>query len=106
VLEALGKNGVLINISRGSVVNQDALVAALQAGTIGGAGLDVFDDEPNVPEALIAMENVVLLPHIGSASDATRTAMGQLVVDNLQAWFDDKSAITPVPESLHLARRQ
>ncbi|MBB5714587.1 2-hydroxyacid dehydrogenase [Sphingomonas aerophila] len=106
VLEALGKNGVLINISRGSVVNQDALVAALQAGTIGGAGLDVFDDEPNVPEALIAIENVVLLPHIGSASDATRTAMGQLVVDNLQAWFDDTPAITPVPESLHLARRR
>jgi lactate dehydrogenase-like 2-hydroxyacid dehydrogenase len=106
VLEALGRDGVLINISRGSVVDQDALIAALQAGTIGGAGLDVFNDEPNVPEALIAMESVVLLPHIGSASDATRTAMGQLVVDNLQAWFDGKPAITPVPESLHLPRRR
>lgn len=106
VLEALGPNGVLINIARGSVVDQEALIAALQAGTIGGAGLDVFDDEPNVPDALIGMENVVLLPHIGSASHATRAAMGQLVVDNFVAWFDKGSAITPVPESLHLARRR
>lgn len=105
VLAALGSDGVFINVARGSVVDQDALIAALQDGTIGGAGLDVFEDEPVVPEALMAMQNVVLLPHVGSASVATRAAMGQLVVDNLFAWFDGAPAITPVPETAHLARR-
>jgi lactate dehydrogenase-like 2-hydroxyacid dehydrogenase len=106
VLAALGPDGVFINVSRGSVVDEAALIAALQAGTIGGAGLDVFEDEPNVPEALFAMANVVLLPHIGSASHATRAAMGRLVVDNLVAWFDGAPAMTSVPETLHLARLQ
>jgi lactate dehydrogenase-like 2-hydroxyacid dehydrogenase len=106
VLAALGPDGVLVNVSRGSVVDEVALIAALQAGTIGGAGLDVFEDEPNVPEALFAMANVVLLPHIGSASHATRAAMGRLVVDNLVAWFDGAPAMTSVPETLHLARLQ
>ncbi|MGN7159520.1 2-hydroxyacid dehydrogenase [Sphingomonas sp. SAFR-052] len=105
VLEALGREGVLINVARGSVVDEAALVAALQDGIIGGAGLDVFEDEPHVLEALIAMPNVVLLPHIGSASVATRAAMGRLVVDNLVAWFDGRPALTPVPETAALNRR-
>ncbi len=104
VLAALGPEGVLINVARGSVVDEAALVAALQDGTIGGAGLDVFEDEPRVPPALLAMPNVVLLPHIGSASVATRAAMGQLVVDNLVAWFDGRPALTPVPETRTLNR--
>ncbi|MFD1033479.1 2-hydroxyacid dehydrogenase [Sphingomonas hankookensis] len=99
MLAALGPDGVLINVSRGSVVDETALVAALSDGTIGGAGLDVFENEPQVPDALLAMPNVVLLPHIGSASHATRAAMGRLVVDNLTAWFDDGRALTPVPET-------
>ncbi len=85
--------------------DQDALIDALSTGTIGGAGLDVFADEPQVPDALLAFENVVVLPHIGSASHVTRAAMGQLVVDNLIAWFEGKGAITPVPETAHLAGR-
>ena len=96
VLAALGADGVLINVARGSVVDEAALVAALADGTIGGAGLDVFEDEPNVPEALRTMSNVVLLPHIGSASVHTRAAMGRLVVDNLVGWFDGDGAVTPV----------
>lgn len=104
VLAALGADGVLINVSRGSVVDEAALVAALQDGTIGGAGLDVFADEPHVPDALLTMSNVVLVPHIGSASVATRAAMGQLVVDNLVAWFDGCPAPTPVPETSQLNR--
>lgn len=106
VLTALGPEGVLVNVARGSVVDQTALITALQAGTIGGAGLDVFEDEPSVPEVLFDMANVVLLPHIGSASQATRAAMGRLVVDNLVAWFIDASAVKSVPETLHLARFQ
>lgn len=102
VLAALGRDGVLVNVSRGSVVDERALVAALADGTIGGAGLDVFENEPAVPEALLTMPNVVLLPHIGSASRATRAAMGRLVVDNLVAWFDGEPARTPVPETAHL----
>jgi lactate dehydrogenase-like 2-hydroxyacid dehydrogenase len=96
VLAALGPDGVLVNVARGSVVDEAALVAALQDGTIGGAGLDVFEDEPHVPAALVGMPNVVLLPHIGSASQHTRAAMGQLVVDNLVGWFDGDGAVTPV----------
>lgn len=90
VLEALGPQGVLINIARGSVVDEPALIKALQGGTIRGAGLDVFANEPHVPEELISMDNVVLLPHIGSATLETRTAMGQLVIDNITAHFDGK----------------
>ncbi len=96
VLAALGTKGAVINIARGSVIDEPALVKALQDGKLGGAGLDVFADEPRVPEALFAMENVVLLPHIGSATHATRAAMGQLVVDNLKAHFAGKPLLTQV----------
>jgi lactate dehydrogenase-like 2-hydroxyacid dehydrogenase len=99
VLEALGPDGILINMSRGSVVDEPALIAALQAGRILSAGLDVFANEPQVPPELIAMENVVLFPHVGSASVHTRDAMGQLVVDNLLSWAAGKGPLTPVPES-------
>jgi lactate dehydrogenase-like 2-hydroxyacid dehydrogenase len=99
ILRALGGNGVLINIGRGISVDEPALIAALKDGTIRAAGLDVFADEPNVPAELIAMENVVLLPHVGSASVHTRDAMGQLVVDNLRSWFETGRPITPVPET-------
>lgn len=99
VLAALGEDGIFINVARGSVVDQDALIAALERGTILAAGLDVYADEPTVPDSLRAMPNTVLLPHIGSASQRTRDAMGKLVVDNLCAWFDRGRAITPVAET-------
>lgn len=99
VLEALGPEGILINVARGSVVDEPALLAALQNGTIRSAGLDVFENEPRVPEAFFALDNVVLLPHVGSASHHTRNAMGQLVVDNLLSWFDGKGPLTPVAET-------
>jgi lactate dehydrogenase-like 2-hydroxyacid dehydrogenase len=99
VLEALGPHGIVVNVARGSVVDEQALIEALREGRILGAGLDVFENEPHVPEALIAMEHVVLLPHVGSASEPTRNAMGQLVVDNLVSWFDHGTALTPVPET-------
>src|SRR6185437_13340525 len=79
--------------------DEKALVAALKAGTIASAGLDVFGDEPRVPKALIDMENVVLFPHVGSASVHTRNAMGNLVVDNLRSWFSGKGPLTPVHET-------
>lgn len=104
VMKALGPNGVLINIGRGSVVDEAALIRALDAGTILAAGLDVFEDEPNVPEALLNRSNVVVLPHVGSASMHTRDAMGQLVVDNLVSWFETGQAVTPVAETLGVAR--
>jgi lactate dehydrogenase-like 2-hydroxyacid dehydrogenase len=99
VLEALGPKGVLINIARGSVVDEKALIAALKAGKLGNAGLDVFENEPNVPKELIDMPHVVLLPHVGSASVHTRNAMGNLVVENLKHWFSGKGPITPVAET-------
>jgi lactate dehydrogenase-like 2-hydroxyacid dehydrogenase len=99
VLKALGPEGILINVGRGTVVDEAALVEALRAGTILSAGLDVFEDEPRVPQALIDMPHVVLLPHVGSASHHTRRLMGQLVVDNLVSWFSGKGPITPVPET-------
>jgi lactate dehydrogenase-like 2-hydroxyacid dehydrogenase len=102
VLKALGSDGILINVGRGSVVDEAALVEALQNKTILSAGLDVFEDEPRVPPALIALDHVVLLPHVGSASVYTRKAMAQLVVDNLVAWFDGRGALTAVPECKHL----
>jgi lactate dehydrogenase-like 2-hydroxyacid dehydrogenase len=80
----------LVNSARGDVIDQDALVKALQSGTIAGAGLDVYEDEPKVPEALRKLENAVLLPHLGSATLETRTAMGMLVLDNLQAFLDGR----------------
>ncbi len=105
VLEALGQEGILINVARGSVVDERALVAALQSGTILAAGLDVYEDEPRVPQDLIELPQAVLLPHIGSASVHTRNAMGKLVADNLVAWFAGAQPLTPVPESLHLLAR-
>ncbi|MBF9234715.1 2-hydroxyacid dehydrogenase [Microvirga alba] len=99
VLEAIGPSGILINVARGSVVDQQALIEALRAGTILSAGLDVFDDEPRVPQELIDMEHVVLLPHIASGSVHTRRAMGQLVVDNLTSWFSGNGPLTAVAET-------
>jgi len=99
VLEALGSDGILINVARGSVVDEPALIQALRDKTILSAGLDVFADEPSVPQELIGMENVVLLPHVGSASIATRRAMDALVADNIISWFAGKGPITPVPET-------
>lgn len=102
VLSALGANGVLVNIGRGSTVDEAALAAALTGGTIAAAGLDVFADEPNVPQALLEAPNTMLLPHIGSASVHTRRAMADLCVDNLVSWFSEKKALTPVPETKHV----
>ena len=99
VLKALGPNGILINMARGSVVDEPALIKALQDRTIFSAGLDVFAKEPQVPKELLAMEHIVLFPHLGSASEATRAAMDQLVVDNLLAWAAGKPPLTPVPET-------
>ena len=99
VLEALGPEGVLINIARGSLVDEKALIEALRAGKILAAGLDVFENEPNVPQELIALENTVLVPHVGSASVKTRRAMAECVVSNLFAWADGKPPLTPVPET-------
>ena len=96
VIDALGKKGTLVNIARGSVVDQAALVDALVSGRLGGAALDVFDDEPKVPEALFALENVVLQPHVGSATTETRSKMGRLMMDNLLAHFAGKPLVTPV----------
>ena len=98
VLGALGKKGTLINIARGSIVDEPALVAALKSGTIKGAGLDVFADEPHIPADLLAMENVVLLPHVGSATRETRQAMGDLCKANLDAYFSGKNVLTLIPE--------
>jgi lactate dehydrogenase-like 2-hydroxyacid dehydrogenase len=99
VMKALGPRGVIINVARGSVVDEQALIAALKSGAILAAGLDVFEKEPNVPDELRSMQNVVLLPHIGSASVVTRNAMDQLVVDNLKTWFAGKPPLTPVAET-------
>ena len=96
VIEALGPGGFLVNIARGSVVDEPAIVSALVEKRIAGAALDVFADEPRVPEALLALENVVLTPHIASATTDTRAAMGQLVLDNLARFFETGQAITPV----------
>jgi len=97
VLSALGPNGYFINIARGSVVDEPALIELLQSGALAGAGLDVFADEPNVPQALIELDNVVLQPHLGSATVETRDAMAQLAVDNLAAHFEGRPLLTPVP---------
>jgi len=105
VLEALGPDGILINMARGSVVDEPALIEALKNRTIFAAGLDVFVNEPHVPKELIAMDNVVLLPHLGSASEATRAAMDQLVVDNILAWAAGKAPLTPVWETPYPPKR-
>ncbi len=98
VMAALGGKGTLVNIARGSIVDEPALVQALSAGVIRSAGLDVFADEPNVPAALLAMDNVVLLPHVGSATHETRKAMGDLCKANLDAWFAGRPLPTLIPE--------
>jgi lactate dehydrogenase-like 2-hydroxyacid dehydrogenase len=99
VIEALGPNGILINMARGSVVDEPALIKALKDKKLLSAGLDVFVNEPEVPQELIEMDHVVLLPHLGSASVVTRQKMEQLVVDNLLAWSAGKPPLTPVPET-------
>ena len=98
VLAALGSKGILINVARGSVVDQAALIDALEKGVIAGAGLDVFESEPALPERLRAMQHVVLTPHIGSATAHTRAAMADLAVANLRACFDGERLLTPIPE--------
>ena len=99
VLKALGPRGVLINMARGSVVDEPALIEALQKRTIYSAGLDVFANEPDVPKELIEMDHIVLFPHLGSSTEATRAAMDQLVVDNILAWAAGKPPLTPVAET-------
>ena len=106
VLEALGPNGIFINVARGSVCDQDALIAALRDRKILTAGLDVYADEPNVPKELIEMEHVVLLPHVGSGTKHTRDAMGQLVVDNLRSFISGRGPLTPVAETPWPATRR
>ncbi|MBK1783270.1 2-hydroxyacid dehydrogenase [Prauserella cavernicola] len=98
VLRALGPRGYLVNISRGSVVDEPALVSALVEGGIAGAALDVFADEPNVPEPLLGLDNVLLLPHIASATRETREAMGELTFRNLDHFMAEGTLVTPVPE--------
>ncbi len=96
VLKALGPLGTFINVGRGTSVNEIDLIDALKDGIIATAGLDVYDNEPQVPEALLSMKNVVLLPHVGSATTETRQAMGNLVIENLLAWSTGKPLLTPV----------
>jgi lactate dehydrogenase-like 2-hydroxyacid dehydrogenase len=95
ILEALGPRGIFINIARGWLVDEPAMVELLTTGKLGGAGLDVFDDEPRVPEALLKLDNVVLTPHIASSTEETMGAMGETVVANLVSWFAGKGALTP-----------
>jgi lactate dehydrogenase-like 2-hydroxyacid dehydrogenase len=99
VLKALGPNGILINMARGSVVDEPALIEALKNRTIYSAGLDVFAKEPQVPKELMEMDHIVLFPHLGSSTEVTRAAMDQLVVDNILAWAAGKPPLTPVPET-------
>jgi lactate dehydrogenase-like 2-hydroxyacid dehydrogenase len=96
ILAALGPSGFLVNIARGTVVDQAALVRALRSGGIAGAAIDVFEDEPNVPTELIALENVVLTPHVGSGTHETRNAMSELTFANLHAHFTGKPVLTPI----------
>lgn len=96
VLDRLGPEGVLVNVGRGSVVDEAALVEALESGRLGAAGLDVFADEPRVPARLLALDNVVLTPHIGSATVETRTQMTKLVLDNVAAFLDAGRLVTPL----------
>jgi lactate dehydrogenase-like 2-hydroxyacid dehydrogenase len=96
VLEALGPQGFLVNVARGTLVDEAAMVEMLQSGKLGGAALDVFEKEPAVPEALFALDNVVLSPHQGSATHETRRMMGDLVVRNLDAHFAGEPLISPV----------
>jgi lactate dehydrogenase-like 2-hydroxyacid dehydrogenase len=99
VLKAMGPRGVLINMARGSVVDEPALIEALKNRTIYSAGLDVFANEPHVPKELLEMDHIVLFPHLGSSTEVTRAAMDQLVVDNILAWASGKPPLTPVAET-------
>ncbi len=99
VLDALGTKGYLINVSRGSTIDESVLIRALEERRLAGAGLDVFADEPRVPDRLLTLDNVVLQPHVGSATHHTRAAMGKLVIDNLEAFFAQKPLLTEVPET-------
>jgi lactate dehydrogenase-like 2-hydroxyacid dehydrogenase len=99
VMQALGPRGIIVNVARGSVIDEPALIHALKSGIILAAGLDVFAQEPKVPDELKTLQNVVLLPHVGSASVVTRNAMDQMVVDNLKLWFGGKPVLTPIPET-------
>ena len=103
VINALGSEGTLINVARGSVVDEQELVSALKDGRLGWAGLDVFENEPNAPEALFEMDNVVLTPHTASATVETRQAMGDLTVENLVRFFKEGKVSTPVPECAEMA---
>ena len=96
VLDALGSEGRLINTARGSLVDQEALIEALDAGRLGGAALDVLADEPNVPSGLIGRDNVLVTPHIGTATWETRQQMSSLVIENIKSWLADGSLVTPV----------
>jgi lactate dehydrogenase-like 2-hydroxyacid dehydrogenase len=96
ILDALGPEGVFVNVARGWLVDEPALVRALVDGRLGAAGLDVFEDEPQVPEALFGLDNVVLTPHIASNTEETMRAMGECVLDNVRSWFAGKGAVTPV----------
>ncbi len=104
VIDALGADGYLVNIARGSVVDEEALVEALEAGRLAGAGLDVFADEPNVPEALLTMDNVVVLPHVGSGTVQTRAAMEALTLRNLDSFLESGQLVTPVPMPANTSR--
>jgi lactate dehydrogenase-like 2-hydroxyacid dehydrogenase len=101
-LNALGPRGMVFNIGRGTTIDEKALIAALRDRTIAGAGLDVYCDEPNIDPDLLTLDNVVLLPHAGSATVQTHGAMGQLLVDNLKSWFETGRPLTPIPESFSL----
>jgi lactate dehydrogenase-like 2-hydroxyacid dehydrogenase len=96
VIDALGPQGILVNIARGSIIDEAAMVSALAEGRLGGAGLDVFENEPNVPEAMLAMDNVVLLSHIAGFTRETRYTMEQLTLDNVAAFFQSGKVLTPV----------
>ena len=105
VLKALGSRGIVINMARGSVIDEPALIDALKTKTIYSAGLDVFAKEPEVPKELLEMDNIVLLPHLGSSTEVTRAAMDQLLVDNILAWLAGKPPLTPVPETPYPPKR-
>ena len=105
VLKALGPRGIVINMARGSVIDEPALIEALKSKTIYSAGLDVFAKEPEVPKELLEMDNIVLLPHLGSSTEVTRAAMDQLLVDNILAWLAGKPPLTPVPETPYPPKR-
>ncbi len=104
VIDALGPRGYLINIARGSVVDEEALVSALVEGRLAGAGLDVFADEPNVPEPLLSMDNVVVLPHVASGTVETRAAMEDLTLRNLNSFLESGRLVTPVPMPVAASR--